>query len=58
MEANKPNCKKCKYYFVTWDKRFPFGCKLFSVKSKQVPFIVVYQSLGKVCESYIEKNNL
>lgn len=56
MEAHKTyeNCRKCKHYFITWDYRFPYGCKLFGIKSKQTPSIVVYHSLGKKCEHFID----
>lgn len=55
VDVKKINCRKCKYYYITWDTRFPFGCKLFGVKSKQTPSIIVYQSIGKYCDRFMEK---
>lgn len=52
---NKVQCNKCKYYYVTWDVQFPYGCKLYGIKSKQVPSIVVSKSIGTQCEQFIEK---
>ena len=49
------NCKKCKYYFVTWDKNKPHGCKVFGFKSPNIPSIVVRQSSGMACHMFIEK---
>lgn len=52
------DCRKCKYYYVTWNVQFPYGCKLFSVKSKQMPSVIVYKSLGKQCDKYESKNKM
>lgn len=57
METIKVNCQKCKYYFITWDNTFPYGCKLFGIKSKHAPSIIVYQSLGKQCQNFVEKEH-
>lgn len=58
MNSKKVDCKKCKYYYITWDVAFPYGCKVYEVKSKQMPSIIVYQSLGKECESYEIKDRM
>jgi hypothetical protein len=50
------NCKICKYYFVTWNKNKPHGCKAFGFKSLNIPSIVVRQSSGMACHMFIEKN--
>jgi hypothetical protein len=52
MSIKRIECRKCKHYYITWDKNFPYGCKLFKVKSKQMPCVIVYQSIGKQCENY------
>ena len=49
------NCKKCLHYYVTWDVKFPNGCKLFGIKSKNDPYLIVFQSLAKPCENYQPK---
>lgn len=55
MNVKKINCRNCNYYNITWDNNFPYGCKLFGVKSKQMPSIIVYQSIGKPCEHFMKK---
>lgn len=55
MNGEKINCRNCCYYYITWDKNFPYGCKIFGVKSKQMPSIIVHQSIGKPCERYNNK---
>lgn len=55
METQRINCLKCKFYYVTWDSRMPYGCKAFGFKSRQMPSIVVYKSSGKSCQGFEEK---
>ena len=43
------DCHKCKYYYVTWDKNFPHGCKAMRFKSKQLPSIQVRVSSQLHC---------
>jgi|YelNatPaOPRAMG01_1025707.scaffolds.fasta_scaffold00247_15 hypothetical protein len=49
------NCKKCKYYYITWDAKFPYGCKAFGMKTKQLPSVEVYISSGKECIKFQKK---
>jgi hypothetical protein len=49
------NCLKCKYYLVTWDARYPRGCKLFGFKGTTMPSITVYRSTGAACQNFILK---
>ena len=50
------NCRKCKYFFVTWEKQKPYGCKAYGFKSPQIPSMVVFSSSGQDCIQFIEKN--
>jgi len=45
-------CQKCKYYYVTWEKNKPHGCKAYGFKSQVVPSVVVKQSSGTSCGFY------
>ena len=46
------NCIKCKHYHATWDPQFPRGCKLFAIKSMQIPSILVKKESGKECNGF------
>lgn len=48
-------CKNCFNYYITWDKKFPHGCKLWGIKSLNMPSIAVLHSKGNVCEYYQRK---
>jgi hypothetical protein len=51
------DCHKCQYYYVTWDKDFPHGCRAMGFKSRQLPGLVVRSStLGKDCLLFEKKH--
>ena len=50
------NCRRCEYYFVTWEAGKPHGCKAYGFKSPQIPSIVVFQSSGTDCTMFKQKN--
>lgn len=52
----KPNCMKCKHYFVTFDQYAPKGCRIYKIKSSTLPSIIVKQANGGVeCIGFEEK---
>jgi hypothetical protein len=57
MKAEAINCLKCKNYVVTWDNRFPRGCKLFGFKGTVMPAAMVFQSTGKPCQNFLERQS-
>jgi len=50
------NCRRCEYYFVTWEPKQPHGCKAYGFKAPQIPSMVVFQSSGTDCTMFKEKN--
>jgi len=46
------NCLKCRHYEVTWDPKFPRGCKVFKIKSVRLPSEVVRASTGRDCPAF------
>lgn len=49
------NCFKCKYFYITWDKKNPKGCSYFNFKSKQLPSIVVRKTTNENCKAFKPK---
>jgi len=49
------NCRRCEYYFVTWEPQNPHGCKAYGFKGKQIPSVTVFQSSGVDCNYFKEK---
>ncbi len=48
-------CQKCQFYYVTWEKSQPHGCKAYGFKSKIIPSIIVKNSSGVECSFYKPK---
>ncbi|AGL02968.1 hypothetical protein Desgi_3645 [Desulfoscipio gibsoniae DSM 7213] len=49
------NCRKCKHFYITWDARFPNGCKSYGIRSKYNPAFEVLRVTGKGCLCFHEK---
>lgn len=49
------NCTACKYYYVTWDSKFPKGCQAFRFKTSNLPSIDVFRSSGTDCLKFEDK---
>lgn len=48
-------CRKCRFYFITWEPAKPHGCKAMNFKSRQIPSTVVRRSSGRECLRYTPK---
>ena len=48
-------CRKCQFYFVTWDQRRPHGCRAMNFMSRRPPSLVVRQNSGQDCLRYTPK---
>ncbi|MCX7773857.1 MAG: uracil-DNA glycosylase [Clostridia bacterium] len=52
---NEINCMKCQYFYVTWDKHYPKGCRYFGFKGAMMPSQMVKASSGEVCRGFKAK---
>jgi hypothetical protein len=49
-------CHRCIHYFVTWDARFPHGCRAMGFKSRHYPIQDVQNAVGQsTCQLYRAK---
>jgi len=51
------NCQHCVFYYVTWDKYFPRGCRLYGFKTSSQPSYMVIEATGGGCKNYRKKSN-
>ena len=51
----KIDCTQCQHYYVTWDENRPHGCRFFAFKSPYSPALAVFESSGKACEAFEQK---
>lgn len=49
------DCMKCRYFYVTWDTKFPKGCKAYGFKSQTMPSLTVLSSSGSPCLHFESK---
>ena len=49
------NCLECEHFAVTWEPKFPRGCKLYGFKSASFPSIEVFRSSGAECMGFAKK---
>jgi hypothetical protein len=56
-ESQRIDCMKCQYFYVTWDPKFPKGCKAFGFKSHNMPSLTVLTSSGKPCMNFAPKDS-
>ncbi|MGX8796486.1 uracil-DNA glycosylase [Fusibacter sp. JL298sf-3] len=52
MVEKRIDCRKCLYFYVTWDPNRPMGCKAFGFKSRALPSQIVFRSSGEPCKAY------
>lgn len=55
MGEKTVNCLTCKYYYISWDVHFPYGCKAMGFKSRKMPLLEILQISGQQCLSYCDK---
>jgi len=55
MKEKKINCFDCISFYITWDEKFPRGCKAMGFKSREMPSAVVYKSSGSECLKFRKK---
>ncbi len=54
-ETRRVDCTKCRHYYITWDPKYPRGCRSFGFKSTAMPSHAVQSSSGKSCMSFEPK---
>ena len=50
-----PNCHACAHFRVTWDKRVPYECRAFGMRTSRLPSVVVRQESGRDCQLFRPK---
>lgn len=55
-ESESNDCFKCRHFYITYEKHFPYGCKAMGFKSKDISSDVVLKTSGMKC-LYFEKKD-
>lgn len=48
-------CTRCAHYFITFDARFPYGCRAMGFKCRRSPRDEVLATTGQPCEAFAAK---
>ncbi len=52
----RPSCYGCLHFKITWEQGFPYACKLYEFKSRNMPRFEIKKNSGADCLSYHKKN--
>jgi hypothetical protein len=47
-----PDCVKCLHFKVTWEPAHPRSCRVFGIKSRNLPSVAVFRATGRHCPSF------
>ena len=50
--VDEPRCTKCAHYFITYNVRFPYGCRAMGFKSRQLPQQEIFRLTGMACQTF------
>jgi len=51
----RPVCRNCRHYYITFDPKMPYGCRRFNIKSRETPSQVVAQAGMGECQGFEAK---
>ncbi len=51
------DCFACKHFYITWDRRFPYGCRALGFKSRGMPSAEVFNASAQECLKHEKKPN-
>jgi hypothetical protein len=51
----KPQCRDCKHFFITFQPGTPYGCRRFSLKSRDLPSQIVAMAGMGECQGFEPK---
>jgi len=54
--SKRPECLRCKHYYVTWNPKFPYGCRAFGFQSRITPCLEVYSASQQQCLKFESRN--
>lgn len=49
------NCFSCRYFYITYDPQFPYGCRAARFKSRQMPSKEMSANSGIDCQFFAGK---
>ncbi len=53
--VDRVGCNTCAHFYITWDKRYPYGCNVMRFMSAKLPSQDVLEVEGRDCLSFQHK---
>ena len=50
------SCNSCRYFYITWNNKRPYGCRAMGFISAQLPSTAVLEIEGRDCLSFERKD--
>ena len=57
FDSPLPDCRRCRWFYITWDPKKPYGCRAMQFKSQKLPALEVLEADGSVCISFTQKRD-
>ena len=54
-EIQHINCFSCEHFFITYEQKYPYGCRIISFKSARMPSVDVYINSNMECGLFVQK---
>ena len=54
-EGTLINCFFCEHFFITYERKYPYGCRAIGFKSARMPSVDVYSNSEMDCALFIRK---
>lgn len=55
-DGNRIGCNSCAHFYITWNKRFPYGCSEMKFMSSKLPSLNVLEIEGSDCLLFQHKD--
>jgi hypothetical protein len=49
------NCFSCEHFYITYEQRYPYGCRIIGFKSARMPSVDVYINSDMECGLFVQK---
>ena len=54
-EEKHINCFSCEHFYITYEKKYPYGCRAVGFKSVRMPSLDVYANSDLECGLFRQK---
>jgi hypothetical protein len=54
---DKPNCRKCRHFLITWNPKSPHGCRKYGIQTKDEPSKIIAMAGMGECQGFESKIN-